>query len=121
MCRALAALLLGSAGGCLSSSAYYVWEGDNGGVVAIPNNTNVWPTYYRRQAEKLMDQKCPEGYEITGEQAVIVRPRSAGGANDNPRWDYFGGLQRAPEETEYQISFRCAPAPPAAPGPGTSP
>jgi hypothetical protein len=110
--RALAALLLGSVGGCLSAGAHYVQEGDNGGVVGIPNNTNVWPTYYRSKAEKLMAQMCPEGYEITGEQTVPVHSRDARGVNDNPRWDYFGGLQqRAPQETEYQISFRCAPAP----------
>ncbi len=111
--RLLAVLLL--ACGCQGPGARYVWEGEHAGVVGIPNNTDIWPTYYRTKAIQLMTQKCPDGYEITGEETVTVRSGAPGGANDNPRWEYTGGLERVPEQTEHQISFRCAPAPAAPP------
>jgi hypothetical protein len=44
----------------------------DGGVVAIPSNSNQWPTYYRDKAEKLMREKCPDGYEIVQEEEVVT-------------------------------------------------
>ncbi len=43
-----------------------------GGIVAIPSNCNSWPYNYRDHAEKLMAMRCPGGYDIVGEQEVIV-------------------------------------------------
>lgn len=43
-----------------------------GGVVAIPNNSNYWPTYYRDKAEEMIRQRCPNGYEIVGEEEVVT-------------------------------------------------
>jgi hypothetical protein len=57
--------------GCLSP-ARYVSVGANGGVVAIPQNTNYWPACYRSAADELMRQKCPDGYVIDHEGEVAV-------------------------------------------------
>ena len=66
---ALGALLVGL-GGC--ASARYVAVDADGGIVAIPNNTNCWPTYNRKAAEELMRQKCPQGYVIDREGEAVV-------------------------------------------------
>jgi hypothetical protein len=60
-----------AAAGCLSP-ARYVAVGPDGGVVAIPRNTNYWPACYRSAAEELMRQKCPGGYVIDHEGEVAV-------------------------------------------------
>lgn len=65
---ALAGLL--TASGC--ANARYVQTDQNSGVVAMPSNTNCWPTYYRDHAEALMRQKCPAGYEIVREEEAVV-------------------------------------------------
>jgi hypothetical protein len=87
-----------------------VLQTEHGGAVAMPNNSDIWPTYYRRKALAMIAAQCPDGYEITDEREVAVGGQGPLGKNDNPRWDYFGGLERAPAETEYQIFFRCKSA-----------
>jgi len=57
--------------GCASSARLVKWDQD-GGIVAIPSNTNYWPNRYREQAEDLMQKKCPKGYEIVREEEVAV-------------------------------------------------
>ena len=47
-------------------------SGNGGGVVAIPENTNSWPSRNRHHAEELMKQRCPTGYEIDYEREVVV-------------------------------------------------
>ncbi len=116
--RRLVPLFLAAAAGCLNSGPHFVERTDGGGVVAIPNNTAVWPTHYRSRAEKLMAEYCRDGYVITGE-GEVTRPRpDYGGRNDNPRFEYNGALELLPEGKEYQISFRCRNAPPPLLGPG---
>jgi hypothetical protein len=108
--QTLSALLLASAWGCAAPGARSVLQTDHGGIVAIPNDSDVWPTYYRRKALALIAAECPDGYEITDEREVAVERQGHLGANDNPRWEYFGGLEQVPEETEHQISYRCKPS-----------
>ena len=40
--------------------------------MAIPSNSNQWPTYYRDKAEKLIGEKCPDGYEVVMEEEVVT-------------------------------------------------
>src|SRR5260221_4038261 len=47
---------------------------DGSGVVAIPDNTNSWPSRNHRRAEQLIAQQCPTGYIIEREQEVSVGP-----------------------------------------------
>ena len=42
------------------------------GVVAIPQNSNRWPTKYRDKADELMVQHFPAGYQILREEEVVV-------------------------------------------------
>lgn len=56
--------------GC--GSARYVSTGSEGGVLAIPSNSNSWPTYYRDKAEALMRAKCPNGYIIEHEEEAVT-------------------------------------------------
>lgn len=56
--------------GC--ASARYVQVDQEGGIVAIPSNSNVWPSYHRDKAEALMRQKCPNGYVIEREEEAVT-------------------------------------------------
>lgn len=56
--------------GC--SSARYVYVDKEGGVVAIPRNSNAWPGYHRDRAEELIRRRCPGGYEIVKEEEVVT-------------------------------------------------
>lgn len=67
LCVAMAVVILS---GC--ARPRFVEVSKDGGVVAIPSNSNQWPTYYRDKAEKLMREKCPEGYEIVMEEEVVT-------------------------------------------------
>ena len=66
----LVAVAATSLGGC--AKARHVEVTQQGGVVAIPSNTNTWPNYYRNQAEELIGEKCPDGYEIVQEEEVVT-------------------------------------------------
>jgi hypothetical protein len=61
---------LASAWGC--ASPHWVMRDGNGGIVAIPENSNHWPTYYRQQADEMIKQVCPKGYAIDREEEVVV-------------------------------------------------
>ena len=68
-------LLLGLIGpasltGC--ANARYLQVDHDTGVIAMPENTNCWPTYYRDHALALMRQQCPNGYEVVHEEESVV-------------------------------------------------
>jgi hypothetical protein len=69
--HAVLALLLLSAAGC-AESARFIVKSPAGGTVAIPENTNVWPSYYRDKANKLMHEHCPQGCTIVHEEEVVT-------------------------------------------------
>ncbi|MCI0458916.1 MAG: hypothetical protein L0Z62_18310 [Gemmataceae bacterium] len=50
----------------------YVARYPEGGVIAIPDNSDCWPGYYRSKAEELMKKQCPEGYVIVGEREAVT-------------------------------------------------
>jgi hypothetical protein len=63
--------------GCASTSdARYVYQDNEFGVVAIPKNTTQGPTHYREQAEALMGQHFPQGYEIVRAEEVVDGSRT---------------------------------------------
>jgi hypothetical protein len=72
---ALPALIWGA--GCAGMhEARYVYQDGEYGVVGIPENTNVWPDYYRDQAEALMKAHFPEGHEIVRAEEVVEGSRT---------------------------------------------
>jgi hypothetical protein len=54
----------------------YVYQDRDFGVVGMPENTDCWPTYYRRQGEKLMNAHFSEGHEIVRAEEVIEGERT---------------------------------------------
>ncbi|HJT79209.1 MAG TPA: hypothetical protein VJ739_18580, partial [Gemmataceae bacterium] len=63
--------------GCaMTSDARYVYQDGEFGVVAIPRNTSDGPNHYRQQAEALMAQHFPEGYEIIRAEEVVEGSRT---------------------------------------------
>ncbi len=60
-----AVLLLVTVSGC--GSARMIQSSPDGGVVAIPNNSNAWPYQYRDHAEKL------DGDEVRPATAMTSR------------------------------------------------
>lgn len=114
-------LLLVAVCGCQTPDVHYVSDTDTGGVVGIPNNSDVWPTYYRTKALELIAAKCPNGYEIVHEEEVRLSANQHQGANDS-RFEYTGALEQIPERKEYRLTFRClAPPPLPSPKPLASP
>jgi hypothetical protein len=57
---------------CGCSQARLVQVNQDSGIVAIPTNSNSWPTYNHRAAEELMQRQFPEGYVIDQESRVVV-------------------------------------------------
>ena len=63
--------------GCATTSdARYVYQDSEFGVVAIPRNTPEGPKHYREQAEALMAQHFPQGYEIVRAEEVVEGSRT---------------------------------------------
>lgn len=54
--------------GC--TSARVVSRDGTGGVVAIPENSNSWPTRYRAQAMALIKKDCPDAVIVREEEVV---------------------------------------------------
>jgi hypothetical protein len=74
MRRGLAVALLGLitvAGGCGTPARFVEKQGESG-IVAIPSNTNNWPSYNRREALALIQQHIGPNYEIIDEREVVT-------------------------------------------------
>ena len=67
--RPLVVLALVALTGC--TTARIVSKDANGGVVAIPENSNTWPFHYRDKAEALIKKDCPN-YEIAWQGEVAT-------------------------------------------------
>jgi len=96
---------------CGCANARIVRETADGGVIAIPMNNNCWPMYYRNRAEKLMSQKCPDGYRIEREE--FVWDGKPGTEGHRAHESYFGYTDPHDEmapylRKEYWIAFRTA-------------
>jgi hypothetical protein len=64
-------LALAVAGGCASPAKYIEKRGDSG-VIAIPNNTDTWPSHHRREALALIQKHVGPNYEILEEREEVV-------------------------------------------------
>lgn len=107
-----------SVSGC--QSARYVLRESDRGIVAIPANTNMWPWKHRDDAEKLMQQHFPNGYQIDREfEEVVGKTTTSGEDSDGQTVKLAEGLvtldtgQRrststTTDVTEYRIEYRQA-------------
>jgi hypothetical protein len=69
-------IALPACAGCTATKGVrYVYQDRDFGVVGVPENTDHWPTHYRRQAEKLMAAHFPEGHEIVRAEEVVEGSR----------------------------------------------
>lgn len=63
--------------GCATDhTVRYVYQDREFGVVGMPENTDRWPTHYRKRAEKLMAEHFPEGHEIVRAEEVTQGSRT---------------------------------------------
>ena len=115
-----AALLLFAVTGC--GSARLIQSSPEGGVVAIPSNSNYWPLHYRSEAEKLMAQRCPNGYDIVEEREVVVGKQSTtsevidrNGSSSQSQQTTIDKITTVSDQTEYRITFRARDSRPASP------
>jgi hypothetical protein len=87
--------LIGSASLTGCANARYVQVDKDSGIVSMPANTNVWPSYYRDHAEALIRQKCPAGYEVVSEEEATVgqvaHTQSHTDTNAAPTLNFGGG------------------------------
>jgi hypothetical protein len=73
----LTLFFVASLSGCVHTQGVrYVYQDRDFGVVGMPENSDCWPTHYRRQGEKLMDAHFPEGHEIVRAEEVIEGERT---------------------------------------------
>ena len=87
--------------GC--NSARYVTVDSTGGVVAIPSNSNSWPTYNHRHAEELIQAKCPGGYVIDREEEFVTGTTEYVDSTTNTKGDQMlAALRIAPVTQETQ-------------------
>jgi hypothetical protein len=89
--------------GC-STGARYVTTTNSAGVVAIPSNTDDWPYHYRKQAEELMQAKCPGGYVIEREETCV---------ECNKEWRIY--FRRSDADTGASLALAVKPATAAQP------
>jgi hypothetical protein len=68
--RLLCLLAVFALTGC--GTARVITRDSEGGVVAIPENTNVWPFYYHDKAMELIKEDCPHGFVIAKEEEVVT-------------------------------------------------
>ena len=73
----LALFFVAALGGCAHThDVRYVYQDRDFGVIGMPENTDRWPTHYRRQGEKLMDAHFAEGHEIVRAEEIIEGERT---------------------------------------------
>ena len=73
----LTLLFVAASMGCANHhEVRYVYQDRDFGVIGMPENTDFWPTHYRRQGAKLMAAHFQEGYEIVRAEEVIEGDRT---------------------------------------------
>jgi hypothetical protein len=126
---------LSAACGCTSAARPVAWNPVDGtGTVAIPNNSDDWPTHYRSAALALIVKEAGPNYVITSEGEVVTGKSTVNNQQvttdqvSNPRNPNQVGQQQTVSGsvtqknlTEYRISFVRTQGPPSATGPNARP
>ena len=74
MIRVCGVFLLASLAGCATTAARPILRDRDGGVVAIPDNSDRFPDYNRSQAEGLIREHVGRNYEIVKEEEYVLGP-----------------------------------------------
>ncbi len=72
----LSMIALGTLGCSGAREVRYVYQDGHSGVIGMPANTSKWPKYYRKHADKLMEQHFPDGYEVVRAEEVVEGSRT---------------------------------------------
>jgi hypothetical protein len=105
--------------GCLQG-ARMVQKDANGGIVAIPQNTDMWPNYYRTDALKLIREQHSPNFEIVSEGEVVVGQQTQNnerienrkiGPDGKPVGNLTTGFNTTTtsDVKEYRIQYRIKP------------
>lgn len=78
-------LLLILATGCASTTARPILRERDGGVVAIPDNSNRFPDFNRSQAEKVIREHVGKNFEIVREEEYVIGPVTTSETNFTKR------------------------------------
>jgi hypothetical protein len=119
----LVAAVVAGLSGCASPARYVERSGDVG-VVAIPANTDAWPTRYRSEAIGLIRKHVGPDFEIVEEKEVAVGTRTNNNQQVNREQTFNSAVPFLPAEkqtvtnsttttdvTEWRIAYRRKPAP----------
>jgi hypothetical protein len=92
--------------GCASHAKVVKFNKEDGsGTVAIPANTDEWPTHYRRAAEELIEKQVGPSYRIVSEGEFVQGKRKQLTPDSN------AASFTQEKITEYRISFVRVPGP----------
>ena len=98
-----AAVLVAGLSGC-ASPARYVDKGPDGGVVAIPSNTDYFPTFNRSAAIEKIKEHVGPNFEITEEREVPKGQQTI--SNQQVNGKNQSNITTTQDVTEYQIAYR---------------
>jgi hypothetical protein len=100
-----AAVVVAGLSGCATPAHDISFDPQSGtGVVAIPGNSDMFPTYYRSAALDLIKQHVGPNYEILNEQTVPIGKTTVNAQQING--DRVNGVTTTQDTTEYQITYR---------------
>ncbi|SIN73263.1 hypothetical protein SAMN05444166_0510 [Singulisphaera sp. GP187] len=71
----LSIVVFGTLGCSGAGEVRYVYQDGHSGVIGMPANTSKWPKYYRKHADKMMEQHFPGGYEVVRAEEVVEGSR----------------------------------------------
>jgi len=125
--------VVAAASGCASPAKDISFDPATGtGVVAIPDNTDVWPTYNRSQALALIQSRVGPDFEIIEEQTVVIGQTTSNDRQVNTQtpserkrilpteieMKFIRDMTTTRDLTEYRIAYRRKPMA-AAPAPAS--
>jgi hypothetical protein len=118
----LVAAVTAGLSGCATPARDISWDPLSGtGIVAIPANSNMFPTYYRNEALALIEKRVGPNYEIVEEREVPIGQTTLN--NQQLNNDSMLGITTTKNLTEYHIAYRKKALPttvtPGLPGAGS--
>jgi hypothetical protein len=94
--------------GCASPARYVNQQGDTG-IVAIPADTDIWPTYYRTRALEKIREHVGPNYEIIDQGEVVTGKTTMNSQQVNN--GHVSGVMTTQDTKEWQIAYRKKHAP----------
>jgi hypothetical protein len=100
-----AAVVVAGLSGCATPAHDVSFDPQSGtGVVAIPANSDMFPTYYRSAALDLIKQHVGPNYEILNEQQVKTGQTTVN--NQQIGSDRISGVATTQDVLEYHLTYR---------------